>query len=362
MALWGISTATETAANQYNLPKYVKQVARANSRHDVFADVRGWVQRHYRGSEHSGISTRYYDEVLVPISGIAGTGGYSVSLGSTLTGLGLAQPVAVFFEDPNKASNISVGGGATTGIGTGRTGYVHVAFNELVFAGAGATVRIRAFDANNANETTAIIGYAVSVAPGATVANWTYQYPNAGVGTVTNPGGPQLTTNYNGQITNRVAFAFTAPNTVLSANVNFLTTVVSAGQTVAIGGTNIWVDSVSNVSVGSSLTITGKLTNVPVVAVGNTYVQIGSASTIGSTITAGLGATFSTRTNATKLSIDMNAGFVGVITDMYFGAGIISAFSSDTIRQVGGAGTYLSVQRDGVTAVGLGTTTLTVTA
>jgi hypothetical protein len=362
MALWGISTATELASNQYNLPKYVKQVARANSRHDVFADTRGWVQRHYRGSERSGISTRYYDEILVPIPGIAGTGGYSVSIGSTLAGLGLAQPVAVFFEDPNKASNISVGGGATTGIGTGRTGYVHVVFNELVFAGAGATVRIRAFDANNANETTAIVATAASVTPGSTVANWTYQYPSAGVGTITNAGGPQLTTNYNGQITNRVAFAFTAPSTVLTANVPFTTSVTTAGQTVAIGATQIFVDSLTNVSAGSSLTVAGKLTNVPVVSVGSTFVYIGTASTISSTITAGLGVTFSTRTNATKLFIDMSSGFVGVITDMYFGTGVTSSFPSDAIRQVGGAGTYLSVQRDGSTPVGLGTTTLTITA
>ena len=275
MALWGISSTTETAANSYNLPKYVKQVARADSRHDVFADVRGWVQRHYKSSERSGIGTRYYDEVLVPIVGLAGTGGYSVSLGSTLTGLALAQPVAVFFEDPNRASNISVGSGGTTGIGTGRTGYVHVVFNELVFAGAGATVVI------NQSTGSPIVAYATSVAPGATVANWTYLYPSAGVGTATGQvGGPQLVTNYNGQITNRVAFAFTAPNT-------------------------------------------------------------------------GIG---------TVLRIDTSKGFVGVITDIYFGTGVTSSFSSDTIRNVGGAGTYLSVQRDGVTPVGLGTTTLTLVA
>jgi hypothetical protein len=355
MALWGISTVTELASNSYNLPKYVKQVARADSRHDVFADTRGWVQRHYKGSERSGIGTRYYDEVLVPVAGLAGTGGYSVSLGSTLTGLSLAQPVAVFFEDPNRASNIS-GVAGTTGIGTGQTGYVHVVFNELVFAGAGATVRIRAFDANNANETTAIVGTAASIARGVTVANWTYQ--NTGSGTTVNTS-QQLTTNYNGQITNRVAFAFTAPSTTLTANVPFTTSVTTAGQTVAIGATQIFVNSVSNVSSASSLTVEGKLTNVPVVSVGNTFVYIGTASTIASTITAGLGVTFSTRTNATKLFIDMSAGFVGVVTDIYFATGVTSSFSSDTIRQIGGAGTYLAVADDGTTRVGLGTTTLT---
>jgi hypothetical protein len=270
MSLWGISTTTETAANQYNLPKYVHDVARPNSRHDVFADIRGWVQRHYKTSERSGISTRFYDEVLVPVVGLTTTGGYNVSLGTTNTGLGLATPVAVFFEDPNRASNIS-GLAGTTGIGTGQTGYVHVVFNELVFAGAGATVLIN--QSTGAN----IVAYAVSMPRGAAVANWTYQYTGSGATTGT---GPQLVTNYNGQITNRVAFAFTAPNT-------------------------------------------------------------------------GIG---------TVLRIDTSRGFVGVITDIFNGAGVTSSFSSDIIRNVGGAGTAFSVQRQTTNPVGLGTTTLTITA
>jgi len=343
MALWGISTTTETAANNYNIPKFMHIVDKNITGHNVFADGRGWIHRHYKSSENSGISTRYYDEVLVPVAGLNTTGS-----GSNSTGHGNATPVAVFFEDPNKASPISVGGGGTTGIATNTTGYVHLVYNELVYVSAGATVRIRTFDANNANESTAIVGTAASVASGAPVVNYV------------NGNGLTVFTNYNGQITNRVAFAFTSPSTVLTANVPFTTSVTTAGQTVAIGGTNIFVDSVTSVSIGSSLTVAGKLTNVPVVAVGTTSVQIGTASTIASTITAGLGVTFSTRTNATKLFIDMDRGFIGVGTDGATGVGIISSFTSDLIRQVGGAGTYLSVQNDRVTAVGLGTTTLTV--
>jgi len=343
MALWGISTTTETAANNYNIPKFMHIVDKNITGHNVFADGRGWIHRHYKSSENSGISTRYCDEILVPIAGLNTTG-----ISSNTTGLGNATPVAVFFEDPNKASSISVGGGGTTGIATNTTGYVHLVYNELVYVSAGATVRIRTFDANNANESTAIVGTAASVASGAPVVNYV------------NGNGLTVFTNYNGQITNRVAFAFTSPSTVLTANVPFTTSVTTAGQTVAIGGTNIFVDSVTSVSIGSSLTVAGKLTNVPVVAVGTTSVQIGTASTIASTITAGLGVTFSTRTNATKLFIDMDRGFIGVGTDGATGVGIISSFTSDLIRQVGGAGTYLSVQNDRVTAVGLGTTTLTV--
>ena len=343
MALWGISTTTETAANNYNIPKFMHIVDKNITGHNVFADGRGWIHRHYKSSENSGISTRYCDEILVPIAGLNTTG-----IGSNTTGLGNATPVAVFFEDPNKASSISVGGGGTTGIATNTTGHVHLVYNELVYVSAGATVRIRTFDANNANESTAIVGTAASVTPGAPVVNYV------------NGNGLTVFTDYNGQITNRVAFTFTSPSSVLTANVPFITSVTTTGQTVAIGGTNIFVDSVTGVSIGSSLTVAGKLTNVSVVAVGTTSVQIGTASTIASTITAGLGVTFSTRTNATKMFIDMSRGFIGVGTDGATGVGIISSFTSDLIRQIGGAGTYLSLQKDGVTAVGLGTTTLTV--
>lgn len=340
MALWGISTSSETAANNYAIPKFQKETDRNTSPWNTFADVRGWIQRRYKTKENSGISTRYFDEVLVPVTGINTT-----NLGGT-TGIGTAGPVAVFFEDPNQASPISVGGGGTTGIATNTTGYVHVVFNELVFAGAGATVRIRTFDANNANESTAIIGYAAS--------NTGTQY--AWAGPAANHGSPDVYTGYNGQITNRVAFAFTSPSSVLTAQVNFLTSATSAGQTVAIGGTVIFVDSVSNVAAGSSLTITGKLTNVPVVSIGDTFVRIGSGSTIGTTITAGIAATFSTRTNATKLFIDIPSGFVGVITDGSNGVGVTSSFTSQfgdvILRNVAGAGT--------TSGVGIGTTTLTV--
>ena len=340
MALWGISTTTETSDNNYAIPKFLQETDRNNTPHNCFADVRGWVYRKYGTTEQSGLSTDYYDEILVPVAGL-NTAGSSSDTGAT--GLGLATPVAVFFEDVNLASPISIGAGGTTGITTGSTGYVHLVFNELVYVSAGATVRLRALDANNANETTAIVATAGSFTNGSTVFNYI------------NDTGIVGNTSFNGQITNRVAFAFTAPSTVLAANVNFLTTATTTGQTVAIGATVIFVNSVSNVSVGSSLSITGKLTNVPVVSVGTTTVQIGTASTIASTITAGIAATFSTRTNATKLFIDVPRGFIGVITDVSGGAGVTSSFTSDIIRNVGGAGTVFS-------GVGIGTTTLTVTA
>lgn len=349
MALWGISTTTETAANNYAIPKHLSENDRNNTPWNCFADMRGWVYRRYHSTDHSGLSTDYYDEVLVPVTGLNTAGVYgSTDLGAT--GIGTGGPVAVFFENPNQTSRISVGGGGTTGVTTGANAYVHVVFNELVFAGAGATLSIRSFDANNANENSRIVAYATTAA-GATQYAWSGLAAN-------NNGSPNVFVNYNGQITNRVAFAFTSPSSVLSANVNFLTTATTTGQTVGAGGTVIWVDSITNVSVGSSITITGKLTNAPVVSIGDTFVRISSASTIGSTIAAGVAATFSTRTNQTILKIDMDRGFVGVVTDAANGVGVISAFTGfgvDLLRNVGGAGTAFS-------GVGIGTTTLTVTA
>jgi hypothetical protein len=338
MALWGISTASETAANNYALPKHLSENDRNNTPWNCFADCRGWIYRRYKTRDHSGISTRYCDEILIPVTGINST-----NTGGSV-GIGTAGPVAVFFEDPNKGSPISVGGGATTGIATNTTGYIHVVFNELVFASAGATMRIRTFDANNNNESTAIVAYATS--------NTSTQY--AWAGTAQSHLSPNVYTNFNGQITNRVAFAYTSPSSVLTTNVNFLTTTIGSGVTA--GSTNIFVSSLTNVSAGSSISVGAAITNRPVVAIGDTYVTIGAASTIPTTIAAGVAVTFSSRTNATKLVIDMTKGFIGIITDGSNAVGVISSFSDQfgnvLLRNIGGSGTTGSVV--------LGTTTITV--
>ena len=191
MALWGISTTTETGSNNYAIPKYQHSVDRNTSPWNTFADVRGWIQRRYKTSEHSGLSSRYYDEVLIPVAGL-NTGTDSPGNGANNTGIGSATPVAVFFEDPNKASPISIGAGGTTGIGTGTTGYVHVVWNENVYCSAGATIRIvRSTGAS-------LIGTASST--GAAVMNYT------------NSNG-YVQETFDGQISNRISFAFPVPNT-----------------------------------------------------------------------------------------------------------------------------------------------------
>ncbi len=337
MALWGISTTTETAENNYGIPKHLKDTDKTHTPHNCFADERGWIYRIYKDGEHSGLSTDYYDEVLVPVAGLNTTG-----IGSNTTGLGAATPVAVFFADPNNASIISVGGGATTGIGTGDIGYVHVVWNESVYAGAGATVRLRTLDANGLNPSTPIVATATSATPGVKLPI----FANAGIGYT-------YIENYNGQISNRIAFRFTAPSTVLSANVVSNTTSVNA--TVSSGSTTIFVADTTGVQAGiSSISVVGvAITNRPVVSVGATFVRIGTASTVSGVIGIGTVVTFSSVVNETKLAVDMAAGVVGTVTD-FAGGSATKAFTSDIIRNIAGAGS--------TSGVGIGVTTLSVTA
>ena len=362
MALWGISTTTETADNNYAIPKYTSGSTQftgvdiTNTPHNFFADNRGWVYRHYQDNVYSGLSTAFFDEVHVPVAGL-NTG--SGATGANETGLGLATPVAVFFKDPNNGNPISVGGGSTNFISTATTGEVHLCFNETVYVSAGATVRIRAFDANNANESTAIVATAASVSSSAEIPVYTNE-------------GLFIRSGFDGQITNRAAFSFTAPSTVLSANVNFLTTAVSTGQTVAVGATIIPVSAfvqtvedipgagLKRVSVGDSITV-GGISNGSIVSVGTTTVTVSTASTSATGISAGTAVTFSRVTAQTNLLIDLSTGFVGVITDMSSGSGVTSSFTSDIIRQVGGAGTITNTTSD-TYPLGLGTTVLSVRA
>lgn len=187
MAIWGISTTTETADNNYGIPKHLKEVDRNHTPHNCFADNRGWIYRLYGDNKFSGLSTSYYDEVIVDVTGLNTTG-----VGTNVTGLGAATPVAVFFADPNNASIISVGGGATTGISTGTIGQVHLVYNELVYAGSGSTIRILRSTGS----------------PIVATANSTGVPVHLNV-----PGVGQTYLQFNGQLTNRIAFEFTVPNT-----------------------------------------------------------------------------------------------------------------------------------------------------
>ena len=197
MALWGISTNAETTANNYAIPKSFGEYSAINSQfeatdknrspYNCFATNAGWTYRHYGTIMHSGLSTSYYDELIVQVSGLNTTGS-----GTSTVGLGTATPIAVFFEDPNLASPISIGAGGTTGIATGTTGYVHIVWNEAVYCSAGATVLITPSTGSNIVATAASAGAPVSL---------------------NIPGVGQTVITFNGQITNRVAFAFTAPST-----------------------------------------------------------------------------------------------------------------------------------------------------
>jgi len=221
MSLWGISTTTETQSNNYAIPKNLLETDRNTTPWNCFADERGWVYRRYGTTEHSGLSTTYYDEVLVPVAGLNTAGS-----GANSTGLGAATPVAVFFEDPNKASPISIGAGGTTGIATATTGYAHVVWNEPVYCSAGATVLLKRSTGAN------IVATAGSFANGSTVTNYV------------NDQGYVQNTSYNGQISNRISFAFTVPSTGIG-------TVLTIDTTAGVVGT---ITDFSNVAATKTLT------------------------------------------------------------------------------------------------------------
>lgn len=346
MALWGISTTTETEANNFGIPKDLNTVDRNYTPHNCFADNRGWIYRRYGTSEQSGLSTTYYDEVLVPVAGLNTAGLYgSIDLGAT--GLGTATLAAAFFEDPNQNSPLTIGGGSTTGVTTASTVYVHVCYNENVFVSAGATVKVRVFDANGENESDIIIGYAASVG----ASNYNAQLP-----VFSNENGQELITNFNGQITNRVAFALTAPDAALNASVPFNVTTVAAGNPVGVGSTIIYITDLTNVSTASSVSITsvgGTITQAAVVAVGDTSITVGTGATSAGfvSIAAGTAVTFTNHSTQSKLYVDLPANVVGTITDFSSGGAAFKVIGSQ-IFNVGGAGT--------TGAVGLGTTTISV--
>ena len=407
MALWGISTQSENWANSYAIPKFLKDTDSNNTPHNCFADDRGWIYRRYASNDHSGLGTIYTDEVLVPVSGLNTTADQSIKFnGETITGtatsvthtgIAPALPVAVFFADPRNNSEITVAAGGTIATGPSSTAYVHVCWNENVFVSTGATINIQTFDVNNENASTHIVAYA------ATAVGDVSAYVNTGIKSTIDTGsaGGQIETynltgesgtDFAGQISNRVAFAFTAPSTLLTANDNFAS--VSANHATGIGSTVFYVaeSDLEGVSTASSVTIYNYLgigvTNAPIIAVGDTSFTIGGPTGVGITIrdqqTVGIGSTivFSNLTAQTILKIQMDRGVVGTVTSFYEGTAAIKTFINSSgiatrpnaaipigiDRQVGGAGTFMSGSFeenavgtvDGKGVVGLGTTALRV--
>ena len=366
MALWGISTTQEAASNNYAIPKWFNDSDRSFTPHNCFADERGWIYRRYQSDEQSGLSTTYYDEVIVPVAGL-NTTGYGATT-QNVTGLGTATPVAFFFEDPNKNNPISVNAGGTDAVGPSAAVTVHLVYNENVFCGTGATIKVRTFDVNQENESTRIIGYATSATSGAPIVAFA------------NTSGVVEYTNFNGQIGNRIAFALTAPGSLLEANYNFTITDIEFATVGSIGiGTTVWyVTNLDGVSTASSITIDSSvgvaLTNAPILSVGSTSVIVGGGITIAGQALIGAGATvtFSNRTAETKLVLDLEAGVVGTVTSFYGDAAtkVFRGNSAGIDRQVGGAGTFMSGSFepnavgtiDGSGVVGLGTTTIQVNA
>ena len=410
MALWGISTTQETWANSYAIPKFLNDQDRNFTPHNCFADDRGWIYRTYSTTVHSGLGTIYTDAVLVPVAGLntvaaastTFTTGVAITFGSadanamTYTGIAPATPVAVFFEDPNNATPITVAAGGTTGVVPEATVKVNVVYNEQVFVSTGATISIETYDVNDENASTQIVGYAETAVGSITVFTNT-NGTAGGENEVYNLTGIDGTTDFAGQITNRVSFAFTAPSTLLTANDIFKTAQTNFAS--GIGSTIFYFaeSDLTGVTAGvSSVTIqttagVGK-TNAPIVAVGSSSITIGSPgvttagfSTIRDQIVTGIGTTasFSNLTAQTKLKVHMDRGIVGTVTSFYaddtaavktfINAGVATspgaALPIGIDRQVGGAGTFMSGSFegnissgtvDGTGIVGLGTTTVQV--
>ena len=417
MALWGISTTQETWANSYAIPKFLNDQDSNNTPHNCFADERGWIYRRYASNDHSGLGTIYTDEVLVPVSGLNTSADQSIKWeGSTITGtatsvtytgIAPALPVAVFFADPRNNSEITVAAGGTIATGPSSTAYVHVCYNENVFVSAGATINIQQFDLYSGSTPQAadIVAYA------ATAVGEVSAYVNTGIKSTIDTGsaGGQIETynltgidgtDFAGQITNRVAFAFTAPATLLTNNNVFGEPNIDFASSDGAGGVGIAtttffvaaadltgvVAGVSSASLNNTLGIA--FTQAPVVAVGDTFFTIGGPTGLAITIRgqqgAGIGdtVTFSNLTAQNVLKIQMDRGIVGTVTSFYEGTAAIKTFINSSgiatrpnaaipigiDRQVGGAGTYMSGSFaenyagtvDGTGIVGLGTTALRV--
>ena len=408
MALWGISPTQETWAHSYAIPKFLNDQDRNFTPHNCFADDRGWIYRTYSTTVHSGLGTIYTDAVLVPVAGLntvaaastTFTTGIAITFGSadanamTYTGIAPATPVAVFFEDPNNATPITVAAGGTTGVVPEATVKVNVVYNEQVFVSTGATISIETYDINDENASTQIVGYAETAVGSITVFTNT-NGTAGGENEVYNLTG-EAGTDFAGQITNRVSFAFTAPSTLLTANDIFKTAKTNFAS--GIGSTIFYFaeSDLTGVTAGvSSVTIqtnagVGK-TNAPIVAVGSSSITIGSPgvttagfSTIRDQIVTGIGTTasFSNLTAQTKLKVHMDRGIVGTVTSFYaddtaavktfINAGVATspgaALPIGIDRQGGGAGTFMSGSFeenyagtvDGSAIVGLGTTSVQV--
>jgi len=414
MALWGISTTQETWANSYAIPKFLKDTDSNFTPHNCFADDRGWIYRTYGTTVQSGVGTIYTDAVLVPVAGLNTVAAASTVFGPSgitpvseqcYTGIAPATPVAVFFEDPNNNSEISVAAGGTTGVLPAATVKVNVVYNEQVFVSTGATINIITSNVTNTagnigDGGAGIVGYAETAVGSITVFTNT-NGTAGGQNEVYNLTGIDGTTDFAGQITNRVSFAFTAPaatalltdNDVFrQPNINFAS---SDGGATGIATTSFFVAAADLVGVVAGVSSASLLNNLgiafteaPVVAVGDTFFTIGGPTGLAITIRdqqgAGIGNTvlFSNQTTQTKLRVDMDRGIVGTVTSFYaddtaaiktfINAGVATspgaALPIGIDRQVGGAGTFMSGSFaenyagtvDGSGIVGLGTTTVQV--
>ena len=153
-----------------------------------------------------------------------------------------------------------------------------------------------------------------------------------------------------------------------NSNVSILTTNITS--TVGVGSTNIFVNSTSGVSVGSSISVGSAITNAFVTGVGNTFVTIGAGSTIGNLLNlsinnpVGVGSTQLFVASSTGVSIggsfNLNRGnlVTTITTGQTVGIGSTQIFVTSLSGVAIGNSVTVGTALTNAPIVGLGTTSV----
>ena len=238
-----------------------------------------------------------------------------VSVGNTFVQISAASTTSGTSLNTSLSQNPGIGTntffvGFTTGVSIGSSVTVGSAITNATITGVGATFfQIGSGSTVGSITTTTSIGQAVSFGSTVIFLNDTVGITSfstisaTGVGTIgalTNIPVVEVGANF--------VYIGTASTSYPGTSVGYTT---SLSQTVGIGSTQIFVGFTTGtgISIGSSVNVGSAMTNVSVVAVGNSFVLIGTGDTIGSTISSGVAVTF---TNVSSLVVGTAVTVSGV--------------------------------------------------
>jgi hypothetical protein len=275
--------------------------------------------------------------------GIAYTNAPIVSVGATFVQISSASTTPGTSLTTALTSDIGVGStvifvGFTTGVSIGSSVTVGSAVTSVRVVGVGTTfIQISTASTSPGIALITSIGQAVSF--GSTVIfvdNITgittlSRISAAGVGTTSALNNVAIT----GVGGNFVTIS-TASTSYPGTSVGYTT---SLAQTVGIGSTTIFVGFTTGtgIAIGSSISVGTGITNVSVVAVGNSFVLIGTGSTVSYSINAGVAVTFS---NVSSLIVGSAVTFTNV-SNMISGAAVTFTRVSDALSGVGATISYV---------------------